>query len=202
MRPRTRGWQARDMTIAVYTTWIWLALEIGLRLRDRVRGTGSTAGDGGTRLAIMLLVAAAMTVASFTGILLPLDSPLRFPGPAVAWQVVGIALMWLGLAVRGWAITVLGKHFRTTVEVDVDQPVISHGPYRWVRHPSYTGVLLITVGFGLASGNYLGLLLTSVVPVYAFLRRIRLEERTLVETLGAPYENYRLTTRKLVPGVW
>lgn len=190
------------MTIAVYTTWMWLALEIGLRLRDRVRGTGSTAGDGGTRLAIMLLVAAAMTVASFTGILLPLDSPLRFPGSAVVWQVVGIALMWFGLAVRGWAIAVLGKHFRTTVEVDADQPVISHGPYRWVRHPSYTGVLLITVGFGLASGNYLGLLVTSVVPAYAFLRRIRLEERTLVETLGAPYENYRLTTRKLVPGVW
>ncbi|WP_157355446.1 methyltransferase family protein [Nocardia terrae] len=190
------------MTIAVYTTWAWVAFEIALRVRDRVRGTGSTAGDGGTRLAIMLLVAAAMTVASFAGILLPADSPLRFPGPVVPWQVVGIALMWLGLAIRAWAITVLGKHFRTTVEVDADQPVVSHGPYHWIRHPSYTGVLLITVGFGIASANYLSLLLTTVVPVYAFLRRIRLEERTLVDTLGAPYENYRLTTKRLVPGVW
>ncbi|WP_196054620.1 methyltransferase family protein [Nocardia aurantiaca] len=190
------------MTIAVFTTWVWLAFEIGLRVRDRVRGTGSTAGDGGTRLIIMLLVAAAMTVASFTGILLPADSPLRFPGPAVPWQVVGVALMWLGLAVRVWAITVLGKHFRTTVEVDADQPVISHGPYHWVRHPSYSGVLLITVGFGLASTNVLSLLLTTLIPVYAFLRRIRLEEKTLVETLGASYETYRLTTKRLVPGVW
>ncbi|MGW4242123.1 methyltransferase family protein [Nocardia sp. NPDC004722] len=190
------------MTIAVYTTWVWLAFEIGLRVRDRLRGTGSTAGDGGTRLAIMLLVAAAMTVASFTGIFLPADSPLRFPGPVVGWQVAGIALMWLGLAVRIWAITVLGKHFRTTVEVDADQPVISNGPYHWIRHPSYTGVLLVTIGFGIASANYLSLLLTTIVPVYAFLRRIRLEERTLLETLGAPYETYRLTTKRLVPGLY
>ncbi|MGV9668475.1 methyltransferase family protein [Nocardia niigatensis] len=190
------------MTIAVFTTWAWLAFEIGLRVRDRVRGTGSTAGDGGTRLAIMLLVAGAMTVAAFTGIFLPADSPLRFPGPVVPWQVLGIALMWLGLMVRVWAITVLGKHFRTTVEVDADQPVISHGPYHWVRHPSYTGILFVTIGFGLASANYPALLLTTVIPAYALLRRIRLEERTLVETLGAPYETYLRTTKRLVPGVW
>lgn len=190
------------MTIAVYTTWVWLAFEIALRVRDRVRGTGSTAGDGNTRLAIMLLVAAAMTVASFTGIFLPADSPLRFPGPVVPWQIAGIAIMWLGLLVRIWAITVLGKHFRTTVEVDADQPVIQTGPYHWIRHPSYTGVLMITLGFGIASANYPSLLLTTIIPTYAFLRRIRLEEQTLLETLGTPYETYRHTTKRLVPGLY
>ncbi|MFE3258781.1 methyltransferase family protein [Nocardia sp. NPDC059091] len=190
------------MTIAVYTTWAWMAFEIALRVRDRMRGTGSTAGDGHTRLLIFVLVAAAMTVASFAGILLPADSPLRFPGPVLPWQILGVALMWLGLVVRAWAIAVLGKHFRTTVEVDRDQPVISTGPYRWIRHPSYTGILLLTLGFGLAAGNYVSLLLTTVVPVYAFLRRITLEEKTLVATLGAPYETYRHTTKRLVPGVW
>ncbi|GAM48469.1 isoprenylcysteine carboxyl methyltransferase [Nocardia seriolae] len=190
------------VTIAVYTTWLWMAFEIALRVRDRLRGTGSTAGDGHTRLAIFLLLAAAMTVASCAGILLPADSPLRFPGPALPWQVVGVTLMWLGLFLRGWAIAVLGKHFRTTVEVDADQPVITTGPYRWIRHPSYTGILLLTLGFGLAADNYLSLVLTTVIPAYALLRRITLEERTLVSTLGAPYETYRHTTKRLVPGLW
>lgn len=190
------------MNIAVMTTWVWLAFEISLRVRDRVRGTGSTAGDGGTRVTIMILVAAAMTAASVIAAILPVDGALRFPGPAVPWQVLGIGLMWVGLAVRVWAIMVLGKHFRTTVEVDAGQPVIDHGPYQWIRHPSYTGVLLLTLGFGLACTNYVSLLLTTVIPIYAFLRRINLEERTLVETLGAPYETYRLSTKRLVPGVW
>ncbi|MEC3914885.1 methyltransferase family protein [Nocardia sp. CDC160] len=190
------------MNIAVVTTWVWLAFEIALRVRDRVRGTGSTAGDGKTRLAIMLLVAGSMILANVVVVFLPSDSPLRFPGPALLWQVIGVALMWLGLVIRAWAIAVLGKHFRTTVEVDADQPVISHGPYHWVRHPSYTGVLLITFGFGIATATFPSLLLTTLVPTYAFLRRIDLEEKTLVATLGAPYETYRMATKRLVPGVY
>ncbi|GAB0106211.1 phosphatidylethanolamine N-methyltransferase family protein [Nocardia sp. JMUB6875] len=190
------------MNIAVITTWVWLAFEIALRVRDRVRGTGSTAADGRTRFTIMLLVAGSMVAANVVVVFLPADSPLRFPGPAVAWQIAGIALMWLGLVVRTWAIVVLGKHFRTTVEVDADQPVIEHGPYQWIRHPSYTGVLLITLGFGIATATLPSLLLTTVIPTYAFLRRINLEEKALVATLGAPYETYRLGTKRLVPGLY
>ncbi|RMI30517.1 methyltransferase family protein [Nocardia stercoris] len=190
------------MNLAVVTTWVWLALEIGLRVRDRLRGTGSTAADGGTRLTIGLLMAVAMTTANLAAIFLPAESPLRFPGTSLPWLVVGTTLMWLGLVVRVWAITVLGKHFRTTVEVDAGQPVIDHGPYHWIRHPSYTGLLGLTFGFGLASDNYVSLLLTTVIPTYALLRRIALEERTLVDTLGSPYETYRDSTKRLIPGVW
>jgi len=68
-----------------------------------------------------------------------------------------LIVMWLGLAIRIWAIAVLGNAFRTTVEVDPGQRVVSTGPYEWVRHPSYTGLLLIVSGFGLAEGNWLAL---------------------------------------------
>jgi protein-S-isoprenylcysteine O-methyltransferase Ste14 len=60
--------------------------------------------------------------------------------------------MWLGLTIRLWAIVALGRAFRTTVEVDAGQAVVSTGPYRWVRHPSYSGLLLIVTGFGLGTG--------------------------------------------------
>ena len=82
-------------------------------------------------------------------------------------------MTWLGLAIRVWAVVALGAAFRTTVEVDDEQPVVSTGPYRWVRHPSYTGLLLIVIGFGLASGRWYALVLSVVLPLPALLWRIQ-----------------------------
>jgi protein-S-isoprenylcysteine O-methyltransferase Ste14 len=114
----------------------------------------------------------------------------------------GTVVMWLGLAVRAWAVVALGQAFRTTVEVDTDQPVVTRGPYRWVRHPSYTGLLLLMAGVGLAVGSWVGLLICVLVPGWAILRRIRVEEAELGRVLGEPYQAYRRHTRRLVPGLW
>ncbi|MGA4788076.1 methyltransferase family protein [Nocardia sp. AB354] len=191
------------MNAAVVTTWIWLLFEIGLAIRDRLRRKGSTTRDRGTRTTIMIVVAVSIAVANVVSIALPADSDLRFTTHReVVWQVAGVALMVVGLGVRIWAITVLGVAFRTTVEVDADQAVVDRGPYHWVRHPSYTGVLLLTIGFGVAAGNWISLLLLIVVPTLAFLRRIDVEERAMVDTLGRSYEDYRARTRRLVPGLW
>jgi protein-S-isoprenylcysteine O-methyltransferase Ste14 len=110
--------------------------------------------------------------------------------------------MWLSLAVRMWAIGTLGGAFRTTVEVDPGQAVITTGPYRWVRHPSYTGLLLVVAGFGLAAGTWLSLAACLVVPLPAILWRIRVEEDELNRVLGDDYREYAATTARLVPRVW
>jgi protein-S-isoprenylcysteine O-methyltransferase Ste14 len=110
--------------------------------------------------------------------------------------------MWLGLAIRVWAIAALGRAFRTTVEVDPAQAVVSTGPYRWVRHPSYTGLLLIVAGFGLAVGNWLALGVCAVLPLPALLRRIHIEEAELTDVLGDRYRAYQEQTKRLIPGVW
>ena len=80
--------------------------------------------------------------------------------------------------------------------------MVERGPYRWVRHPAYTGVLLLAAGYGLAMGNWLALLITVAVPAVAMLRRIGVEETALTETLGQPYRIYRTHTKRLVPGLW
>ncbi len=188
---------------AIVVTWVWVAFEIGLASRDRLRSKGSTDRDRGTRTVIVVLVALSIAVANAVSIVLPVDSDLRFAGLGLmVWQVLGGALMLLGLVVRIWAIASLGAAFRTTVEVDPDQVVVDLGPYRWVRHPSYSGVLLLTIGFGIAAGNWISLLLVIVVPIMAFLRRIEVEERAMIETLGRAYTEYRARTRRLVPGLW
>src|ERR1017187_9860264 len=177
----------------------WLVLEVSLRVRDRSRGQGSTGQDRGTRALNSALVVVAVVVADVLSAVIGKHSPLWIPGAgADGWPIV----VWLGLALRIWAIVVLGRSFRTTVEVDAGQVVVSRGPYRWIRHPSYTGLLLITAGFGLAFSNWPGLVICLVVPAAATLRRIQVEESELTRVLGGPYLAYRDRTKLLIPGVW
>jgi protein-S-isoprenylcysteine O-methyltransferase Ste14 len=181
------------------TLLAWGAFEIGLLLRDRARGMGSTARDHGTRGFYVLSWASALVAARLiTGGL----------HASSAWQAgrwtlsAAVTVMWIGLVIRVWAIVVLGQAFRTTVEVEPDQPVVDRGPYRLVRHPSYTGMLLISVGIGLGFGNWPSLAILVLLPLVATLRRIAVEEAALAEVLGQPYVSYQQRTKRLVPLVW
>ena len=174
----------------------WAVFELGLRVRERLRGKGDTVRDRGTRALIAVSLAAAIALAAVTA------SRGTAPRIAGSYQAAGLILMWLGLAIRVWAIAALGSAFRTTVEVDVGQAVVSTGPYRWVRHPSYSGLLLIVSGIGLASGNWLALAICAVLPLPALLRRIHIEEAELTAVLGDRYRAYQAHTKRLVPGVW
>jgi protein-S-isoprenylcysteine O-methyltransferase Ste14 len=182
------------------TTLAWLTLEIGLLVRDRVRGTGRTTQDRGTRTLAQLTWIAAAIGADLAHSALLGDPSWQFGTRALV--AAGLIIMWTGLAVRIWAVCVLGRAFRTTVEVHSGQQVVERGPYRWVRHPSYSGLLLITTGLGLAYGNWLSLALLLVLPLPALLRRIFVEEDVLTGALGKPYADYRTRTKRLVPGLW
>jgi protein-S-isoprenylcysteine O-methyltransferase Ste14 len=111
-------------------------------------------------------------------------------------------MMWLGLALRIWAIAALGGAFRTTVDVDPDQTVVSNGPYKWIRHPAYAGLVLIVAGFGLARGNWLSFAGCVVLPLPAIRRRIYVEEAELNRVLGDAYRTYQSGTARLVPRLW
>jgi protein-S-isoprenylcysteine O-methyltransferase Ste14 len=176
----------------------WILFEISLIVRDRRHGSGSADADRGTRLLNAFLVVETVVV---SGILAATLHVLVVPG-AMWFRSVGVVIVWLGLALRVWAIRTLGATFRTTVEVDQGQPVVTEGPYRWVRHPSYTGLLLITVGFGIAFASWLFLVLCAVLPSLALLHRIKVEESELVRALGEPYGAYSARTKRLIPGIW
>jgi protein-S-isoprenylcysteine O-methyltransferase Ste14 len=111
-------------------------------------------------------------------------------------------LMSAGIAIRQWAVVVLGQFFTIDVRVHADQTVVERGPYRWVRHPSYTGMLLTFVGLGLALGNWAALAALTVVPTAGLLVRIHFEERALLDGLGEPYRRFASSRPHLFPGVW
>jgi protein-S-isoprenylcysteine O-methyltransferase Ste14 len=174
----------------------WALLEVGLRVREAVRGKGGRGRDRGTRVLIAISLGAAIAAASVATSVAP---SLRIP---VAVRVFGVIVMWSGLATRVWAVATLGGAFRTTVEVDPGQAVVTTGPYKWIRHPSYAGLLLIVAGLGLALGNWLSAAACLALPLPALAWRIHVEEAELGRVLGDAYRAYRASTARLIPGAW
>jgi len=183
--------------IVQWTVTAWLALEAGLVIRDRVRGKGSFARDRGTLWLNIIFITVALGAAGMLTAALK-NSAWQFGSTGLAGPII----MWAGLAVRIWAIVVLGQSFRTTVEVDTGQRVVDRGPYRWVRHPSYTGILLLMVGLSLVYGNWPALAVLLVLPTGVLIHRIFVEEAALAEVIGRAYTDYAARTKRLVPGVW
>jgi protein-S-isoprenylcysteine O-methyltransferase Ste14 len=124
------------------------------------------------------------------------------PGGGWPWLLIGVVLTWSGLVLRVWAVRTLGRFFQRTVMVHDEHPVIDTGPYRRLRHPSYTGMLLVTVGVGLSLGNWLSVAACIVFPLVGLLTRIGVEEAVLERELGEPYRRYESRTHRLVPGIW
>jgi protein-S-isoprenylcysteine O-methyltransferase Ste14 len=113
-----------------------------------------------------------------------------------------MVLMCAGIAIRQWAVALLGDLFTVDVRVHAGQTVVERGPYRWVRHPSYTGLILTFVGIGLALGNWAALIVLAVLPIAGLVVRIRFEERALLDGLGEPYRRFAASRPHLFPGLW
>jgi protein-S-isoprenylcysteine O-methyltransferase len=122
-----------------------------------------------------------------------------FPAPTSWWVIVGVGIGSAGLMLRLWAIRTLGSFFTSTVQVQPEQPVMSDGPYRLLRHPSYTGSLLTALGTAVAFGSPAGVALVCTLALPAYLYRIRIEERALLAALGVAYAEYRSRTWGLLP---
>jgi protein-S-isoprenylcysteine O-methyltransferase Ste14 len=111
----------------------------------------------------------------------------------------GVGLMAAGLILRQWAVFSLGRHFSVVVAIESDHQLIQSGPYRWLRHPAYTGGLLAAMGMQLIMGNGWTLLLSVLMLLPAFAYRMRIEERTLLAHFGEAYRAYRQETWGLLP---
>jgi protein-S-isoprenylcysteine O-methyltransferase Ste14 len=183
-----------ELLVAVYVGWIAAEI-VGGRIVPRWRAQGArevARADRGSQGEIFSGVfVSVLVVALFAEVGLA-----TFP---LVLVYCGLALMAAGVAVRQWAIAVLGRYFSPTVRLLEDHRVVAQGPYRFVRHPSYTGMILTLVGLGLAGGSWEGLLAVAVLAGVIFGYRIHVEERFLVGQLGPEYEAYRRRTKRIFP---
>lgn len=114
-------------------------------------------------------------------------------------QAVAMVLVVAGAALREWAIAVLGRFFSRTVSIEQGHQLITRGPFRWIRHPAYTGMLITDASVILGLGTWVGALLMFVLVLGAALYRIRVEERAMLETFGDEYRAYMRRTALLFP---
>ena len=124
------------------------------------------------------------------------------PGPDGWPLAAGLAVFAAGLGIRIWAIRELGRFFKFTVVVQPDHEVVDTGPYRLIRHPSYTGLMLAMLGLGLALGNWVSAAAAAIPAIAGFTIRLLSEERILARELGEPYRADMRRTKRLLPGVW
>jgi protein-S-isoprenylcysteine O-methyltransferase Ste14 len=120
-------------------------------------------------------------------------------GDTVRW--LGVALFVVGGALRLWPVFVLGRRFSGLVAIQPGHTLVTSGMYGVIRHPSYLGLLINSLGWGLAFRSAIGALLAALF-VLPLLARIQAEERLLRSQFGAEYEAYRARTWRLIPGLY
>jgi protein-S-isoprenylcysteine O-methyltransferase Ste14 len=111
----------------------------------------------------------------------------------------GIVLMIFGIIFRQWSIVVLGRFFSGTVGTQKGQEVVDKGPYKYIRHPSYTGALLILIGIGLTLQSWGAVITLILFFSVAYGYRIHIEEKVLISELGNSYIEYKNRTKRLIP---
>ena len=176
----------------VFYTWLGSELFIGWKLRAPA---GATTHDAASRFVLIGSIYVGIGVGFGLAFGLQSAAFTSWRRPLLG---LGLALMLIGMALRWYSIRVLGRSFTTTVMTRPDQTVVEAGPYRWIRHPSYTGGLITILGILVCLTNpvaFLGL----IPPLAGYAYRIHIEEKALARSLGDPYRSYMRRTKRLIP---
>lgn len=191
--PWSRHFRSRPVAAAAAAT---LGLLVALEASDSV--TAGSAGDDVRDASTGARFAGAMALAiSATSVSVVRHRPL--PRRPVPWWV-GLGLVWAGAALNRRAKRTLGANYRPRLTVVPGQRVVTDGPYRFVRHPMYSGSTSICLGIALALGTPASL--AWALPVGALVHRVGVEESLLRDALGSDYAAYEAGRRRLIPGVW
>jgi len=122
----------------------------------------------------------------------------RLFAPSALTNSLGVTVTLAGILFAFWARFYLGENWSGAVTVKVGHQLIRTGPYRWVRHPIYTGLISAMLGTALVRHQVRGIFAT-VLAYVGFKIKSKIEERTMISTFGNEYDNYRQTTGAIVP---
>lgn len=174
---------------------LWIGAEIILARKTRVDNSRLSDREDRSQALLWTTVAACMVSAlifkAFQWMPIPIEYLLR--------QLIALLLFAAGLSIRYCAVGRLGRFFTTNVSIQREHELIVDGPYRWVRHPAYSGLLIALTATGLAMGDWLALLVLVIPTVFAVNFRIAIEEKLLAKKFGIGFREYSQKTWKLVP---
>ena len=180
----------------LYWTWVASEVIIGFATHTKV-GDGPT-HDRGSLSLLWITIFTSVTLATWLGETTP---PSMFGGVR-ALKINGLIVLIMALAIRWTAICSLGKSFSSNVAIRDSQKLYRSGLYRFVRHPSYLGLLLVFLAIGLHSRNWLSFAIVVIPCTAAVLYRIHVEESALRQAFGGEYLAYSRATKRLLPGLY
>jgi protein-S-isoprenylcysteine O-methyltransferase Ste14 len=178
--------------------WAWFASEVIIAVVTRTRNRSGDVRDRGTIYLLWVVIATSITV----GIWLSEAQGSNLPGGAHWLRLVSLLMLAFGLALRWMAVASLGKSFSSNVAIHATQRVKKDGLYHWMRHPSYTGLLLCLYAVSVHTRNWISMLVIGLPTTIALLYRIHIEEIALRNHFGAEYIEYSRQTKRLVPGIY
>lgn len=185
------------LTLWTWLYWSWVASEVVIAIVTRTRRGAGNVRDRGSMLLLWVVILVSITACEWVRYTVPAN---MFGGHWLRWA--SLAVLAAGLAIRWTAILTLGKSFSANVAIRESQKLHRTGLYRFVRHPSYLGLLLVFLAVGLHARNWISLALAVVPTTLALFYRIQVEERALHEAFGEEYAAYSRDTKRLLPGVF
>jgi protein-S-isoprenylcysteine O-methyltransferase Ste14 len=117
-------------------------------------------------------------------------------------NAIGLVFCAVGVGLRYWSRTTLGRFFTIGVVKQQGHVVIRNGPYRWIRHPAYLAFLLFYAGLPLLIGSWFGVLVLTVPAIIVLVWLARVEDKRMAEELGDEYRDYQRASARLIPHVW
>ena len=126
---------------------------------------------------------------------------MELPFSGTECQAIALGLLLVGLAIRWFSILSLGKMFTVNVAIQSDHVLYQQGFYKFVRHPSYTGLLIAFLGLAIDHGTWIDVAIIMIPITAALFYRILKEEEALIGKFGKQYEEYAARTKRLIPGI-
>ena len=181
----------------VAVKWIWIVFIVFWVLAAFVQKRNARRQTLGSRLMQTSIILLVLMPFFIEGRRVGLLYRHLYPN-ILAVQYFGVVLLLLGVAFAVWARFVLGRNWSGIVTVKEDHTLITRGPYAWVRHPIYTGILLALLGTAITLGTILNMVEVPAVALALWLK-LRTEEKFMVETFGEQYTTYRQQVKALIP---
>lgn len=188
----------RMVALAFPICLLWFLSEIALGRILHSANDRSTSRDKSSLRLLWMTIIPSLAV----GIFLGMNGIGFIATGSLAISVAGLILILLGLIIRWIAILTLRRYFTTDVSIQEGHRLVATGIYGIIRHPAYLGSLLSFLGLGLTFSNWLSAPVV-IGPIFlAFRYRMIVEERVLVDHFGAAYDQYRRTTKRLIPMIY
>lgn len=167
-----------------------------------IAGAGKRAArvqSQGSRFVHLAIMAVAFWLLFARNLRLGLLSWAIFPDLTLV-RYSGLLLTCAGLAFTAWARVLLGRNWSAIVTIKQDHTLVRSGPYRWVRHPIYSGLLLAMLGTAICFGELRGVV-GLALGLMGFWMKARLEEAFLIEQFGPQYAEYQRAVKALIPSL-